>query len=196
MFTKSKKPQNISGIQRIPLRLYGLFFPCPAFSYAVFGLVLCSLYDYRPDGRSGRLDREKDRDGQRIWRKAGQCGGSAVLQCAADPFFPVLWQMAPRPIWYFLAAVLLVRLAAYVVAAVKFHRFASVHTLLNKLTGGAVFLLPYMLAFSSGVVYLWITCGIAFAASAEELILHLCRKQYKENRKSLFGGKGQGVPTV
>ena len=88
------------------------------------------------------------------------------------------------------------RLAAYVVAAVKFHRFASVHTLLNKLTGGAVFLLPYMLAFSSGVVYLWITCGIAFAASVEELILHLCRKQYKENRKSLFGGKGQGAPTV
>ena len=111
-------------------------------------------------------------------------------------FFPVLWQMAPRPIWYVLAVILLVRLTAYVVAAVKFHRFASVHTLLNKLTGGAVFLLPYVLAFSSGVVYLWITCGIALAASAEELILHLCRKQYKANRKSIFGGKGQGAPTV
>lgn len=67
--------------------------------------------------------------------------------------FPVLWQALSAMIWYAVAAVVLVRLAAYAVAAVKYHRFASLHTWLNKLTGGAVFLLPYVLALSTGVTY-------------------------------------------
>lgn len=48
---------------------------------------------------------------------------------------PSLWIRLPGWFWYLLGAAVLVRLASYVAAAVKFHRFASVHTYLNKLTG-------------------------------------------------------------
>ena len=81
--------------------------------------------------------------------------------------FPVLRQALPVSVWYVVTAVALVRMVAYAVAAVKYHRFASLHTWLNKLTGGAVFLLPYVLALSTGVTYSWFVCALALAASLE-----------------------------
>lgn len=101
--------------------------------------------------------------------------------------FPVLWQALPAMIWYAVAAVVLVRLVAYAVAAVKYHRFASLHTWLNKLTGGAIFLLPYVLSGPGGIGYSWGVCLIAFAASAEELAIHLFGNGYDAGRKTIFG---------
>lgn len=49
--------------------------------------------------------------------------------------FPALWQALPGSIWYAVAFIVLVRLAAYLTAAVKYRRFASLHTYLNKFTG-------------------------------------------------------------
>ena len=98
--------------------------------------------------------------------------------------FPVLWRVLPTAIWFAVAAVLLVRLAAYVTAAIRFRRFAALHTLLNKRTGAAVFLLPYILAMSDGVGYGWAVCVLGFAASAEELAIHAGGKR---NRDGLGG---------
>ncbi|MDY4968828.1 MAG: hypothetical protein SO101_01005 [Lachnospiraceae bacterium] len=95
-------------------------------------------------------------------------------------------------IWYVVAAVVLVRLAACAMAAIKYHRFASMHTWLNKLTGGAVFLLPYVLALSTSVTYSWAVCALALAASLEELAIHLCQKDYSADRKSIFQKENGG----
>lgn len=100
--------------------------------------------------------------------------------------FPILRETLSAQIWYAAAGILLVRLAAYCTAAIKYHRFASLHTRLNKLTGAAVFLLPYILTISSGVAYLWAVCVLACAASLEELAIHLCRKRYCADTKSFF----------
>ena len=85
-----------------------------------------------------------------------------------------------------MSAVLLVRVLAYATAAVKYHRFASLHTWLNKMTGGAVFLLPYALAVSDGVAYGWAVCFLALAAALEELTIHLFQKEYSADRTTLF----------
>lgn len=82
--------------------------------------------------------------------------------------FPILYQTLPGEIWYAVLGIVLVRFAAYATAAVKYHCFASLHTWLNKLTGAAVFLLPYVLLVSYIVVYSWAVCILAFAASLEE----------------------------
>ena len=100
--------------------------------------------------------------------------------------FPVLYRTLPRGVWYAAAGVLLVRLAAYGTAAIKYHCFAPLHTRLNKLTGAAVFLLPYVLAISTGAVYSWAVCALAFASSLEELVLHLCRTSYQADVKSIL----------
>ena len=125
--------------------------------------------------------------------KASEFG--ARLDSAADllfygvllvRIFPVLWQLLPGGIWYVVTAAVLIRLASYLAAAVKYRRFAALHTWLNKLTGFAVFLLPFMLALTDGVAYSWMVCALALASSAEELAIHLSRNNYAPNRKSLL----------
>ena len=99
---------------------------------------------------------------------------------------PLLYQMLPEEIWYFVLGIIVVRLVSYAVAAVKFRRFASLHTWLNKLTGVAVFLLTYMLQFTYGNIYCWAVCIFAFAAGVEELVIHLLWAEYAADRKSVF----------
>ena len=134
-------------------------------------------------------------DGWLARRTGTACAFGARLDSMADllfygvlllRLFPVLWQALPVTVWYAVAVVLLIRLAAYAVAAVKYHRFASLHTWLNKLTGGALFLLPYVFALTNGVVYSWAICVLALTASVEELGIHLRRKAYRADRKSIF----------
>ena len=100
--------------------------------------------------------------------------------------FPLLYQILPGEIWYAVFGIIAVRFASYTTAAIKYHRFVSLHTWLNKLTGAAVFLLPYVLFSTFGVVYSWAVCIQAFAASVEELAIHLLRADYIPERKSFL----------
>lgn len=99
---------------------------------------------------------------------------------------PALRRALPLDIWYAVGVILLVRLSAYCTAVIKYRRFAPLHTHLNKLTGAAVFLLPYFFAVSSGIVYSRVVCALAFAASSEELAIHLCRKSYLSDTKMIL----------
>ena len=100
--------------------------------------------------------------------------------------FPHLWQILPKTIWCLVMVIVLIRLTAYGVAAVKYHRFAALHTWLNELTGAAVFLLPYVLTVTEGTGYCQALCVLAFLASLEELMIHLLQKEYCADRKSTF----------
>lgn len=100
--------------------------------------------------------------------------------------FPLFFQILPGEIWYAVLGIVTVRFASYATAAVKYHCFASLHTWLNKLTGAAVFLLPYVILSSFGVVYSWAVCILAFAAALEELAIHLMREDYIPERKSFL----------
>ena len=99
--------------------------------------------------------------------------------------FPILWTTLPVKIWYAVAVILILRISAYGTAAVKYRRFASLHTYLNKVTGGAVFLIPFLLATAYAAVYCWITCAIAAAASLEELVIHLSQQTYHADIRSV-----------
>ena len=86
---------------------------------------------------------------------------------------PEYYSVLPHSYWYAVAAVLVVRLASYAVSAIKQHRFASVHTLLNKVTGAGVFFAPYLVNCSFFTVYAIGVCSVAALASTEELIMHI-----------------------
>lgn len=102
---------------------------------------------------------------------------------------PVLWRVLPVWVWYCVGGTLLLRAAAYIVAAIKFRRFASMHTNLNKVTSGGLFLVPYSLLTPYSAVYCMIVVAIAALSSAQELILHLIRKEYHGNTNALFHKK-------
>ena len=119
----------------------------------------------------------------------------ARLDSIADLFFytvmliglmPILWRLLPVVFWVLLGAVLLIRLCAYAVAAGRYVRFAALHTYMNKLTGAAVFVLPYFLRLPFAPAYCWAVCGIAALASTEELLIHLRGGEYNTNKKTIF----------
>lgn len=104
---------------------------------------------------------------------------------------PVLWAELPVWIWYIVAAVLVVRLAAYGIAAVKYHRFAAIHTYMNKLTGGMVFLIPFMLLLPWQTALCAATALVALIASAEEFVIHACSTSYQGDKKSIYTDEEQ-----
>ena len=99
---------------------------------------------------------------------------------------PKLIEILPRIIWWFVAFAVLVRIAAYVVAAIKYRKFASLHTWLNKTTSAMIFAVPYVIPTVLAVPYCWICCIIGGIASIEELSLHILVKKYSTSVKSVF----------
>ncbi len=117
------------------------------------------------------------------------------LDSIADLFFyfvmivkvlPILWKLLPAWFWYVLGGVVVLRIASYTTAAIKFHRFASLHTKMNKVCGGSVFLIPYALASSFACAYCFAVLFFALAAAVHELYLHLSRSEYQENHNALL----------
>lgn len=119
----------------------------------------------------------------------------AKLDSVADLMFytvmmikilPALAVRLPGAIWYWVGGILILRLGAYLVAAVKFRCFASIHTYLNKLTGLCVFIIPYFIGLPFLTLFCMAVCGIATIASVEELIMHICTKEYHAETKTLI----------
>ena len=99
--------------------------------------------------------------------------------------FPFLWDNLPSYIWYAVAIILITRLAAYVVACIKYKKFASIHTYANKLTGFALYSVPYLVKTWTVPVCSTV-CVIAFLASFEELLINLTSKEYNHSNKSII----------
>ena len=100
--------------------------------------------------------------------------------------FPILWDILPVWVWILTGLAIVVRLASYLVAAIRYKRFASQHTYFNKLSGLCMFLVPYMLKLPVAVGYCIAVCIVAGLASLEELLIHITEKEYIPEQKSLF----------
>ena len=101
------------------------------------------------------------------------------LDSAADLFFyavmivrifPVLWAVLPRVIWLAVAAVVLLRLTGYAVAAIRLRRFYSPHTILNKVTGAMVFAMPYIVRTSVITPYCWSLALVSGTGTMKDLL--------------------------
>ena len=100
--------------------------------------------------------------------------------------FPVMWVTLPHAIWFAVGAIVAVRFCAYMVAAIKYKRFAAQHTYMNKASGLAVFTIPFAIVTIIAVPFCWGVCVVAMIASMEELIIHLLSKEYNPNKKTIL----------
>ena len=100
--------------------------------------------------------------------------------------FPMLWERLPSQIWMMLGAIIVVRSIGYSLAALKYRRFASQHTWMNKTTGFIVFCVPYVIATPAGAAYCWGACVVAMLAAVEELLMHSLSKQYDPNARTIL----------
>jgi CDP-diacylglycerol--glycerol-3-phosphate 3-phosphatidyltransferase len=72
------------------------------------------------------------------------------------------------------------------VAAIKYKRFASQHTYMNKASGLAVFTIPFAIVTVIAVPYCWGVCVVAMAASLEEFVIHLISREYNPRKKTIL----------
>ena len=86
---------------------------------------------------------------------------------------PVLIKKLPWWVWLAVGVVLLLRACAYIVAAVKYRSFASLHTYMNKMTGAGVFLLPYVIQSIVFGPFCMMLSVVAAIASGQELVIHI-----------------------
>lgn len=101
---------------------------------------------------------------------------------------PHLVRRLPEWIWYVVALVIAIRVLSYVIAAVKYRRFASLHTYMNKLTGALIFTVPYFFYGEAtfGFAISLSVCIVAGLASTEEVFIHLNARDYDPDRKHLI----------
>lgn len=128
-------------------------------------------------------------------RRSGTASAfGAKLDSAADlsfysvmliKMFPLMLQTLTHTVWILLAATMLLHVLIYLTAALRYRRFASSHTWLNKLTGLLVFLVPYMLPQRFGVGYSMAACIVSLVAGSEELSLYLISPVYRPEIHSL-----------
>lgn len=100
--------------------------------------------------------------------------------------FPNLLEKLPLEFWGLVALVVAIRLCSYIVAAIKYRRFSSMHTYLNKLTGLAVFTVPYIIMQDWALVGCCIVAAVGGLSSLEELIMHIFSKSYNPAKKTLL----------
>lgn len=100
--------------------------------------------------------------------------------------FPVLLEKLPLGIWIVVGVILCLRFCTYVVVAWKYKSFASLHTYMNKITGGGVFLLPYVAMFPIFIPFCGVLSVIAGTAVIEEILIHIRSKECHTNVKSIW----------
>ena len=100
--------------------------------------------------------------------------------------FPLLVVSLPTWIWACVGLDLVIRMICYLTAWRKFHRFASLHTWMNKASGLAVFLIPYSMGKTWELPYCLVAVAVAGLAAVEELIIHATGSTYDPKRKSIF----------
>ena len=126
-------------------------------------------------------------------RKLGQSSTwGAKLDSAADLLLytialslliPVMRAILPGWIWWLVGFSLLLRLVVYFLSAVKFHRFASEHTLLNKLTSILIFPAPFFMRLDFFTWYAILLCLVSCCAAIHEMGIHLRRPATEADRE-------------
>ena len=75
--------------------------------------------------------------------------------------------------WCIIGFAVIVRIVSYVYSARKYRRFVPLHTYMNKVTGFAVFILPYLTFFGFFNEACFAASVIAAVAAVEELLIHI-----------------------
>lgn len=159
-------PNLLTALRMLGAVLLLLTKPLTLLFYLLHGF--CGLTDAL-DGAFARAMHASSRFGAQLDSIADLMFYSVMM----GKLMPVLIERMPSSVWWIVGAAVLVRLCAYGVAAVKEHRFSALHTLLNKLTGLLVFLIPWILALPAAVPLCHGVAAMALISSSHELWLHI-----------------------
>lgn len=171
---------NLITLSRIVSALFLL--PIHDFSTAFFAVyTYCGVSDIL-DGLLARKLKVTNERGARL----DSIADIVFYAVTVYKIFPVLYSILTPSIWYIVLTALLIRIISYAVAVIKYRRFASMHTYMNKLTGFLVFAVPYIVFKPFAMPICLIISVVAVLAAAEELFIHISAGEYNADRKALF----------
>jgi len=166
------------------LRVIGtmvLFFVKP-FSVQFFVIyTLCGISDIV----DGFIARKYDASSE-LGAKLDSVADLLFYSVMAIRIMPALVMVLTEAIWITIGIIVLLRIVSYTLAAIRYKCFASHHTYLNKLTGTALFALPYFIDEMFAIPYCIIGCTIAGIATIEELVMHIVYKEYHSDMRTLL----------
>ncbi len=166
------------------IRIVGVFFllGCESSSLGFYIIyTLCGLSD-AIDGWIARKTKTTSEFGAKLDSVADLLFYFAML----IKVLPVLANSLPLYIWYMTGGIIAIRIMSYAVAFIKYHKFASLHTYMNKITGLVVFMIPYVMSNEGFVRFSMLACTVALIAAVEEVIIHIFSREYHSNEKSLL----------
>jgi CDP-diacylglycerol--glycerol-3-phosphate 3-phosphatidyltransferase len=172
-------PNAITGFRIVGSAVLLFVPPLSFFFYILY--ALCGISD-AVDGFIARR-----------FKLTGELG--AKLDSIADLLFyavmlthiiPFLVPRVPHVVWYCVGALVALRLFTYGYATAKYHRFPSLHTYTNKLTGMVLFAVPFLLLFAKATTVSFIACAVVAVSSIEELLIHCRAKEYPSCVKTVF----------
>lgn len=150
------------------------------FSAAFFAVyLLCGLTDVL-DGWLARKMNAATAFGAKLDSLADLVFFAALLLIFALNLSLPLWAVA----W--VLAILLVKLAAFLVGYKRYHKLFSLHTYANKAAGILVFCTPMLYLFFGVTVAAVAGCAAASLAAIEELAINTTSKELQLDIKSLF----------
>ena len=159
---------NIITLSRIVLSLPLLFIPMTsAWFYALY--LLCGLSDMI-DGTVARRTNSASEFGARL----DTVSDFVFMTVALIKFVPYLH--IPTWLWIWIGVIAMMKLGNVVCGFVRTKKLISSHTVLNKVTGLLLFLLPMTLRFIEPTYTLPFVCAVATAAAIHEVYLHIRRQ--------------------
>jgi CDP-diacylglycerol--glycerol-3-phosphate 3-phosphatidyltransferase len=85
-----------------------------------------------------------------------------------------------------LIVIIFIRLMNMLLSKLKYKKVVFVHTIANKISGAAVFLMPLLYFLIENGTVVWAIFGIVFISAAEELFITIKYREPNLNRKSIF----------
>ena len=172
-------PNCITGMRIAGSIFLAFLSPLSASFWAVY--LLCGISDMLDGWLARRLHAQS-----RIGAALDSTADLLFVLCAGVRLLLLI--VAQLDVWavWIAAGLAAVKLSAYAVGAVRYRRFAALHTMLNKLTGAALFLLPLFLWSGGFQTLCALVEAIALAAAVEELLIQLKTKTYNANIQGVW----------
>ena len=156
-----KQIANIITISRILSCIYLLF--CPAFSISFYTMyVFCGITDM-VDGTIARKTKSTSELGTRLDTVA-----DSVL--VAVCFVKILpFMQFPAWLWIWIVIIAIIKIGNVVWGLISNKKLVSIHTILNKVTGFILFLLPLTFSFIEPIYSSAVVCFMATLSVINEV---------------------------
>ena len=149
----------ITGI-RIVLSALLLF--CPALSPTFYALYIAAGFSDMIDGAVARKTDTVSAFGSRL----DTIADIALVAVCLAKLLPAL--DVPFWLWIWIAVIASIKAANIAAGVIRQKAFLSVHSMLNKVTGGLLFVLPLTLSFIDLKYSAAVVCAVATAAAIQE----------------------------